>query len=577
MRKLKFMLSIITVVIIAFTSLSQLNSQNNPNMKKGFYLGPMSHYFLNVLQTDSHNRWYQDLSYNLMQSYCAHLDTIDPTFQGKGQKDGGFFELIGNYQSQMNQVISNWRNIANDNSLIFEREKILRPAYGQRFTYQAEKPGKWRNIFPAYGYDSLEYITGHDTTEYWMNETVTSRRCIVGSDIPGFIVKGLYENCSQTNNTTIVPEGTNSSGWERLYSDIKQPNYNMRWFIKPRIRIDSIYAKTHPNDTVVIIYVKNFNDTIFDTTIIQCKNFLIYPTPQNPQYDGRYLERYFNSNLPSNDTVNFLSVSADSLALGKDTLNDSLSKVDYQVKWLGKVDVWLDYIRVDDSWAHYLFTDTWEEGGSYPLHNMWKFRERIKQEVDAFANKPGLGYFWVDEVQYPNIECIGEVNKLVKRYSDNKMSLLFITDPRAFMGWPAFRAINLSTIVVEANWDICIEKAIKDSALTDIMITQWFPFYYTLRYPDVFNDIPTGYHITGKVQRAASYNQYTYISDVGIQPSISWFVRQHKYFYKKAREKGLIYGVINQINSDEKNIKGTGSDEWGIREPTNEEIILKTL
>ena len=36
----------------------------------------------------------------------------------------------------------------------------------------------------------------------------------------------------------------------------------------------------------------------------------------------------------------------------------------------------------------------------------------------------------------------------------------------------------------------------------------------------------------------------------------------------------MIYGVINQINSDEKSIKGTGSDEWGIREPTNEEISM---
>ena len=38
MRKIKFTICIITVLIIVLTSLSQLNSQNNPNMKKGFYL-----------------------------------------------------------------------------------------------------------------------------------------------------------------------------------------------------------------------------------------------------------------------------------------------------------------------------------------------------------------------------------------------------------------------------------------------------------------------------------------------------------------------------------------------------------
>ena len=573
MRKLKFILSIITVIIIAFTSLSQLNSQSNLNMKKGFYLGPMSHYFLNVLQIDSHNRWYQDLSYNMMQSYCAHLDSFPKEWST--QRDGGFFEPVDHYDDEIRQVIQNWKDIANDNSLIFEREKILRPCYGQRFTYQAEKPGRWRNIFPAYGYDSLEYITGHDTTEYWMNETVTSRRCVVGRDTLGFIVKDLYENCSQTNNITRIDDSINSSGWERLYSDVKQKRYNMRWFIKPRMRIDSLYAKANPDDTVVVVYVKNFNGDIFDTTIIKCRNFLrIIGTEFF--YDGRYLERYFNSNLPIYDTANFLSVRADSLAFGRvqgDTIV-SQSKVDYQVKWHGKVDVWLDYVRVDDSWAHYLFTSTLQQEILYD-YTPWEFHLKIKEEVEAFiGTNNGLGYFWVDEVQYPNLECIGEVNKLVKQYSNNTMSLIFITDPRAFMGWPAFRAVNSSTIVDEANWDICIDKAIDCGALSDIMVTQWFPFYYTLRYPDVLSDISDTLHIHGKVLKADNYHQYTYIPDVGIQPSISWFIRQQKYFYKKAREKGLIYGVINQINSDEKNINGTGSNEWGIREPTNEEISM---
>ncbi len=201
MRKLKFILSIITVVIIAFTSLSQLNSQNNPNMKKGFYLGPMSHYFLNVLEIGSHNQWYQDLSYNMMHSYCAHLDYIDDDFQNSGQKDGGFFEDTSNYVQEMRQVIDNWHNIANDNSLIFEREKILRPAYGQRFTYQAEDPGTWHLKFPSFGYASTN-VTGENVDDNFTGVTIRGRYCKAGRDSAGFMVKGLYENCSQTNNLT---------------------------------------------------------------------------------------------------------------------------------------------------------------------------------------------------------------------------------------------------------------------------------------------------------------------------------------------------------------------------------------
>ncbi len=575
MRKVKFTICIITLVIIVFTSLSQLNSQGNPNMKSGFYLGPMSHYFLNVLESDSHNQWYKDLSYNMMQSYCGHFDTIEPSLP-VGQRDGGFFESIGNYENQMRQVITNWRTIANDNSLIFEREKILRPAYGQRFTYQADiNTTGWHNTkFPAYGYDTSE--TGQDTTEIWMGENVTSRYCKVGRDTSGFIVKGLYENCSQTNNLKRDPDDQNSSGWNRLYSDIKQQKYGMRWFVKPRMRIDSTYAKAHPNDTVVVIYTRRFDAKIIDSTSIICNNFLIRDEQGNKYYNGRYMERFLNTYLQTNDSANFLSVLSDSLAVGRvdgDTLTFH-SKVDYQVKWLGKVDVWLDYVRIDDSWAHYLFTDTYENEISPTSTNIWKFHKRIKEEVEAFnSTNNGLGYFWVDEVQYPNLECIGEVNKLVKQYSGNRLSLLFITDPIAFMGWPAFRASNSSSTVDQANWDICINKAIDCGALSDIMVTQWFPFYYTVRYPDIFPNMPSNQHISNYIFPAQDYCDYTTNFDHGVQPAISWLVRQHKYYINKAKEKNLIYGVINQLNSDENNIDRNGTD-WGIREPTNEEISL---
>jgi hypothetical protein len=104
----------------------------------------------------------------------------------------------------------------------------LRPAYGQQSIYQAEDPGAWNAKFPGYGYDSLEYITGQDTNENWMGEPVRSRRCMVGRDTPGYMVKDLYENREQVNDTRILADTINSNTWERLFSDIKQPKYNNR-------------------------------------------------------------------------------------------------------------------------------------------------------------------------------------------------------------------------------------------------------------------------------------------------------------------------------------------------------------
>ncbi|MBN1633051.1 MAG: T9SS type A sorting domain-containing protein [Ignavibacteria bacterium] len=570
MKNLKLFTIIVILSVIVSLSIKEVNSQSNQNIQKGFYIGPISHFFENTLLTDSHKKWYMDLFFNMMHSYCAHLDTIDNDYQSSGQKDGGFFEDTSNYGTEMNNVILTWKNIANDNSLIFEREKILRPAYGQRFTYQVEGVGTWHNRFPSYGYDSSDYDNGHDIVDNWMNETVTSKKCTAGIDSPGFMIKGLIENCGQTNNVKRVPNEQNSSGWERLYSDVKQQKYGMRWFIKPRMRIDSSFAKTHRTDTVVVVYIKRFDGKVIDSTAITCNNFLIMDNQGNAYYNGRYLERYFN--FPVNDTANSLSVFADSLAIGRTEADTFVyqSKVDYLIKWLGKVDVWLDYVRVDDSWAHYLFTDTWTEGQIYPANNIWHFRERIKHEVLEFANTPGLGYFWVDEVQYPNLECIGEVNRLVGEYSQNKMSLLFITDPIAFMGWSGMRNQDATR---QDYWDACIDKAIECWALNNIMVTQWFPLYYTKKYPDIFPPIPDSFYIKNYVFPAQNYNEYTYNTNYGVQNTFSWLVRQHKYYIQKAKDKGLIYGVINQINSDENNIKN-GNVDWGIREPTNEEISL---
>ncbi|MCX6160248.1 MAG: hypothetical protein NTV87_02765, partial [Ignavibacteriae bacterium] len=345
-------------------------------MKNRFYLGPLNFYFLNQLRdTSTHNHWYRDLNYNMMQSYCAFLDTIDSVYQSIGQKDGGFFEDISNYASAMRGVINDWNQISSDNSLIFQREKIRRPAYGQQSIYQAEDPGTWSNLFPGYGYNSSQ--TGHDTNEYWMNEQVRCRRCVVGRDTAGFMVKDLYENREQINDTRIVDDNTNSSCWERSFSDIKQLEYKNRWYVKPRMRIDSTYAKANPDTAVVMVYIRKLNGKC-DSTLIKCKNFIKYDPLLIGWYNGCYLERYFNYEDPNTSDT---TLSVLGLKLSERTDNDPLDSVDYMVKWLGKVDVWLDYVKVEDSWSHFLFTDTWTEGGTYPLHNQWHFRERIKQEV----------------------------------------------------------------------------------------------------------------------------------------------------------------------------------------------------
>jgi hypothetical protein len=261
------------------------------------------------------------------------------------------------------------------------------------------------------------------------------------------------------------------------------------------------------------------------------------------------------------------------LKLSERTDNDPLDSVDYMVKWLGKVDVWLDYVKVEDSWSHFLFTDNWT-GGNYPAFNDWQFRRRIKEEVDALKNTQGLGYFWIDEVQFSNIACIGEVNKLVKEYSGGNLSVLFVSDPIAFQGWSGMKNIDSFEVYSSWKWDTCFNYLTRHEALSDIMMTQWYPITYWTRYPGNLQQPNTdSFPGTARFERATNYNAYMDANDgKDLQYRINVFLFQHKYFIKKAKELGLIYATSNQLNSDEAGITATGG--WGLREPTNEEISL---
>lgn len=74
------------------------------------------------------------------------------------------------------------------------------------------------------------------------------------------------------------------------------------------------------------------------------------------------------------------------------------------------------------------------------------------------------------------------MNRLVKEYYDNKLSVLFITDPVAFQGWSGMRNGRTDQDrFSKRNWDTCIAVALRTGALRDILVTQWFPIHYNTK------------------------------------------------------------------------------------------------
>jgi len=501
MRTIKVLLIPVTVVFVFSISINTLSSQST-NMKDRFYLGTFNFFFDSLLRTPFYSAVYESLSYNAMQSYGAHIDTIPLEIYPGHNFDAGYFDTLDYYRDFTNGILDDWEeitNLANPRSLLFEREKILRPVYGQRSTYQAEAN---INLIPKYYYSTHE--TGNDITDN-IYGGVTVRYCSKDTNSAGYVVSGLIENGEQSNMSILIDSSENSSG-RSLYSDIKKNNYKYRWYIKPRIRIDSNYAKQNPDTLVVKIEIHTSADSIICLDL-KCFNFL----DNSLNYNGSYLEVY-NNLLDSLNLNYLLAIPAVDLTGHRNRGDDTISykgttnKTDYRVYWYGKVDMWLDYVRVDDEWAHFLFTDSLESE-VLNTKNVWKFHTKIKEEVEEFSEHPGLGYFYIDEIAYNNIPCLAEVNRLVKKYSNNKTSVLpvycinCITGSAGFKENYDYNELNDST-----------HNLLKNSgAVSNIYMDEMYPFFHDNFFPhnlEISDYNLQNYPATEHYQRAADKKTY---------------------------------------------------------------------
>ena len=300
---------------------------------------------------------------------------------------------------------------------------VIRPMFGQSSVYQAEEPGTWDRKFPGYGY--MESETGRDTLDVWKGETVKARCCIKSEgDREGYIVKGLYENCEQVNipDETLYEELNTISEYR---SDIKYSKYVSRWYIKPRIRIDSLYALYHPSDTVATIIIKRFDGEIIDSIVLKCLHFLKEDGNSTQlSYNGGYIEKY-EEITPYGMYDTALSVKSKNLLEGRGNNSVWRSRVDYAIYWNGKVDMFLDYVKVEDNWAN-MFLNQKQEEEVFSNCDVWKFSTRLKSEIKDRQQDSRI--LEIEGLGYNNLRCVNEIIKKIDEYSGGKIKILIKTD-----------------------------------------------------------------------------------------------------------------------------------------------------
>jgi len=269
----------------------------------------------------------------------------------------------------------------------FQPDTMMQFALGKVIVHQAES-----NTADSFRY--MHHSLGKDTTETFQGETVTSRYFDVGTipvnerGIPEAVLTGVKENAVHSFSGLVLDP---KKQWRWEANGYQKDN---RWYIKPRMRIDSADAFGTAKNVIKIV-VRSFDGEIVYEKNISTDRFI----GQNGYY-GRFLEDFFTDGIsvPATSTGTGINRGFPPGLDHRDKYEyfDSC-KVDFEIHWYKDVSVWIDYIKIMDEPA-------------YLLHNQNSdVRNALKRQIQRLLNHSGgskVRGFYTEEIEYTNLRCL---------------------------------------------------------------------------------------------------------------------------------------------------------------------------
>lgn len=398
---------------VSNNSLEQLKKNNSSNFDlydisdNNFLIGAADDYKdYEFKYTDS------ALGFTLWHNYPSTAE-----INGKHYPDGWthwapndhLFSPIEDYQDDVTRVL---QTIGSHNMKAWmQRPKIEWLVYGQRSDY--------RCVDTAYVDHDLWFYTFQSPSH-------------VGTDIPDGLPYGngnYVRYCS--SNKSLHPGKVDNAGVvvSRLRTNAEQCHRSHDfdayrwdsehdWYIKPRIRIDSMLAHNYPEMQVCeITVIAQDGTSILKDVIIKAGNFL----DDNFNYDGRYIEDYYH--LSQTDSLLIHGDWGDSwcyVARGNKTTDTDNNKVDIKVYWFGNCDMWIDYIRVDNDIANDLLTSD----SSNSRHN--QYLNWLQWEAQNIACNGGRApfKFYFELFEFNQIPCMAYVNHMLDSLCNNHIDII---------------------------------------------------------------------------------------------------------------------------------------------------------
>lgn len=532
--------------LIVFLTPHLCFSQSNPDFKNKFTFGIFNYFPFDsaFYKSSFHQQNYKDLSFNLLE---AHMGDRNSNHDAT-RLTGGFYDPVSSYESNVVSMFTAMRNDFEVNAGIIMNEVINRSCYGQASKYQAENIGSWDTVYPGYGY--MKSNTGTDETEILNGETIISRTAKIGRDNPGYLVRELYENMEQVNF---------NSDWGPYVSDVKFVWPNYRWYIRPKMRIDAAYAKNNPNDTIVKIIILKFDGNLLKEVPILCRNFY----DANGNYDGSYKEVY---NFPKSSTYPLSFIQATELNENHIEKQEQ-SRVDYQVYWNGRCNVWLDYVGVYDEWAQDLFNPEFKDAATGRTYD---FENKIIDVTDSLTHIPGYSYFYIDEFEYNMIPSIAKVNEIIK--NKNPQSAVIPLFSQSLVDDDYWMSDALRNSPPHRK---VIEYLKSTGAVTDIFLSEPYPFEDKIPLPpNVKKPDAQVYPRTINYYNAKTNNEYNDSLNNFIERTRMHFFRDMAWATKNT---DIMFSLMPQVFSYEIafNDNKNDPDYYILREPFHEEISLQ--
>ena len=342
---------------------------------------------------DTNFRYIHDtLGFNLWHMYTGSTEDSNGRNRPFGWTiNGAYLDSLSDTSSAWASQVDSVLNAVNSNSMmaLMMRPKIEWLCYGQRSDYQAEEthenPDLW---FYTFNTSINGTVTGIDdiidTSRFGDGEKV--KQCLKQST-PGSnadtILKRLKANTEQCRG-----------GGADFHGDSK-----CKWFVKPRIRIDSATAYDSTNPLVckikILKKVSGFTPGVLKEVEIRANYFL----DSTGNYDGRYIDEF---NFPQDTNLIINGDWGDGYtyeARGEGVIEGS-NPADIQVYWYGLCDMWIDYIRVDNEEAQRLLS------GNDPEFERW-----LELEANIASNSAASYRFYIEWFEFNNIPCITYVNR----------------------------------------------------------------------------------------------------------------------------------------------------------------------